>query len=264
MKFTEKDILKELDLAFNDEPSSYFPKVNQEDVQYNFFLDLEHGYFETAGNQIHLYADKKRWAIVFEKNGYQNRSMSAEIELNYVGNCIDYSIKTYEERNYISNTNSIVLIKSEEFERIENQEGAEMETFEFIGENVTDINIRDKKVAFVNDYRQYEAVGVQIEEEDNPKRRIGFADLIRYLSEVNTSIICATEEEIKRHIPHDLQKIMTIDKFHYQSTYDSDNLPSKLETYQLIAKILVERDLTYWQPTLAPNNHWSNWESGHL
>jgi len=49
---------------------------------------LEHGYCETAGNKVHLYADSTRWAFVFEKCGYQNLGDRADIEHGYVGNCI--------------------------------------------------------------------------------------------------------------------------------------------------------------------------------
>jgi len=31
-----------------------------------------------------------------------------------------------------------------------------------------------------------------------------------------------------------------------------------------IARILVARNPSLWKPTLPANNHWSNWESGHL
>jgi hypothetical protein len=42
------------------------------------------------------------------------------------------------------------------------------------------------------------------------------------------------------------------------------NPPSKQETFNLIAKVLVTKDVTNWKPTLEPNNSWKNWESGHL
>ncbi|RZJ46331.1 MAG: hypothetical protein EOO44_22835 [Flavobacterium sp.] len=82
MTFNETEILEQLDLAFNGIPSKYYPTGQPGDIKYNFFLDLEHGYCETAGSRIHLYADSARWIIVFEKSGYQNRGTSAEIELN--------------------------------------------------------------------------------------------------------------------------------------------------------------------------------------
>ncbi|MDR3023560.1 DUF7003 family protein [Chryseobacterium sp.] len=259
--YTETEILNQLDLAFNGNPSSYFPQKKSNEIQYNFFLDLEHGYFMTAGNRIHLYGnDEGQWAIVFEKNGYQNRATRAEIELNYIGNCISYSKEKYGEINYISNTNYIALIDGDEFIRIENKEGSDLETFEHIGEQVKEIKIRNQFVPFNHNYKDYEKVGIKIESFDSGRRLVGFGDLIRYYNETNPSLLYASEDEIKMHIPKKLKKIMTIDKFHY----DRVILPSKQETYKMIAKVLVTRDSSYWKPTLPFNNHWSNWESGNI
>jgi len=264
MTFTEVEILEQLDLAFNGTPSKYYPAGRPEDIKYNFFLDLEHGYCETAGNRIHLYADSTRWIIVFEKSGYQNRGTSAEIELNYVGNCVDYPIDKYPERNYITNSSRVILIDPTEFERIENKEGAEMETFELIGQNIKEFKIRNTFVPFDNNYKNYESVGIKIREYDNPKKLIGFGDLIRYLHETNPTLIDATEDEIRKHIPKDIPKLMRIDDFHFVSAYEKTNLPSQQETYMLIAKTLTTRDITSWKPKQKPNNCWKNWESGNL
>lgn len=264
MTFNETEILEQLDLAFNGEPNKYYPSGRPEDIKYNFFLDLEHGYFETAGNRIHLYADSTRWIVAFEKSGYQNRGTSAEIELVYIGNCVDYPINKHPDRNYITNANNIILIDPTEFERIENKDGEEMETFELIGQNIKEIKIRDNVVQFDNNHKNYEKLGIDIRDYDNPKNLIGFGDFIRYLHETNPTLISATEDEIRKHIPKDIPKLMTIDKFHFVSAYDKANPPSQQETYQLIAKVLTTKNVTNWKPTQKPNNSWKNWESGHL
>ena len=264
MPFNEIEILEQLDLAFNHTPTEFYPQGQPEDIKYNFFLDLEHGYCETAGSRIHLFADSIRWAIVFEKSGYQNRGISSEIELNYVGNCINYPVDKYSERNYITNSGRIILIDPTEFERIENVEGAEMETFELIGKDIKEIKIRDKFVPFDNNYVNYEKLGIEIRDYDNPKKLIGFGDLIRYLHETNPSLISATEDEIRKHIPKEIPRIMTIDEFHFVSAYQKTNPPSQQETYKLIAKVLTTGDTTNWKPTQKPNNSWKNWESGNL
>ncbi len=264
MNFTEKDILNKLDLAFNGIPANDYPAGNDVDIKYNFFLDLEHGYCETAGNKIHLYADSTRWAIVFEKCGYQNRGTSAEIELNYIGNCIDYSIDKYPERNYITNTNRVILIDPAEFERIENKDGEELETFELIGQNTREIKVRDKFVPFDKDYKNYEKLGIKIRDYENPKKLIAFGDFVRFLNETNPALISATEQDIRQHIPKDISKLITIDQFHFVSAYNKTIPPSQQETYKLIAKVLLTRDTANWKPTQKPNNHWTNWESGNL
>lgn len=262
--FTEKEILEQLDLTFEGIPTEYFPTGRPQDIKYNFFLDLEHGYCETAGSKIHLYADSARWAIVFEKSGYQNRSFSADIELDYIGNCINYPVDKYPERNYITNASRISLIEPSEYERIRNKQGAELETFELIDPNIKEIKVRDTIISFDNDHKNYEKLGINVRKQENPKQLIGFEDIVRYLNELHSALISATQDDIKKHIPKDLPWLMTINDFHFESVYDKMNLPSKQETYQLIARILVTGNPKNWQPTQKANNHWTNWESGNL
>lgn len=260
---TENDILSELDSSFKQIPGKYFPLKKENEFFYNFFLDLEHGYFNTASSKIHLFADEKRWAIVFEKSGYQNRKSSADIELVYIGNCIDSIKEKYEENTYISNSKYIELISYEEFEKIQNKKGTEMENFELIDESINEIEIRGKKVHFENNYKAFEKLGIIVRKFDNTKNLIGFEDILRYFNEKNPQIISATEEEIMGQIPKDLPKILTIEKFYYVSNFENI-LPSQQETFQIIAKVLVSRNKNLWKPKSKFNNHWSNLESGNL
>ena len=261
MQFTEDDILNQLDLAFKGIPNEYYPIGNAGDIKYNFILDLEHGYCETASSKIHLYADTNRWAIICEKAGYQNRGGDAEIELYYFGNCINYPIAKYPERNYITNVNRIILISGEEYERISDKDE---ESFELVSPLIDEVNIRDKKVKIEHNLAKYKDLGIIPKTYDNPKSLIGFGDLVRYLNDTDPSTIYATENEIKEHIPVDLSKIMEITDFHFESVYNKNNLPSTLEMYKLIANVLMKRDSSLWNPASEPNNHWSNWESGNL
>lgn len=264
LNYTEIEILKEIDLAFNGIPSSKFPNGKEGDIKYNFFIDLEHGYCETANSKIHLYANNENWAIVLEKNGYQNRGKSIEIELNYIGNCIDYPIDKYPERNYITNAKNVYLVSPKELERIENKSGSDMEQFELIDPIIKKVQIRNEMVEVNLESEKYEALGIELRKHDNPQKLIGFGELIRFLSETNPKLVSATEEEIKTQIPNDLPKLMTIDKFYHLSAYDETKEASQIETYQLIANILVKQDSSIWKPKLESNNHWSNWESGNL
>lgn len=264
MPYNEQEVLNELDLAFNGIPSDKFPKGKSDHIIYNFFLDLEHGYCETAGSKIHLFADLENWAIIFEKSGYNNRGGRAEIELTYIGNCINYPIDIYPEGKYISNVANITLIDGDEFGRIENKKGEEFETFELIGRNIAHVKVRNKYIPFDNNYKNYNNIGIEIRNDDNPQKLIDFGVLIRYLNEINPNVISATEDDIRKHIPNELPKLITLTSFYFSSAYDKDNPPSKIETYKLIAKILTTQDISIWKPTLKPNNHWKNWESGNL
>lgn len=264
MNFTEKEILDELDLAYKGKPGRYFPAGNPGDIKYNFFLDLENAYCVVAGSRIHLYADSTRWAIVFETSGYETRQYAANITLDYMGNCIEHHVETHSQHTYISNCSYVTLITQEEYERIRNREGSDMEQFEFISAAATEVTVRDTKVPIEHDPGKYEAFGIKISDHNNPKKLVGYGDLVRYLHETNPAVISATETEIKKHIPADLPKIITIDSFHFVSLYETEIFPGQQETYQLLAKVLVNRDTAYWKPTMKANNHWSNWLSGNL
>ncbi len=262
--FTEEEILEQLDIAFQGIPSEYYPAGEKGDIKYNSFLDLEHGYFATAGNRIHLYADTNRWAIVFEKNGYANRAGDAEIELDYVGNCIDYPVDKFPGQNYITNSSLISLITGEEYERIRNKSGLDMEQFELIDPNADHVIVRDRKVPIEHDENKYTSLGIFPRDYDNPRHLVSFEGLVRYISETEPLIVNATGNDIMPYLPADLPEILTIDKFHFESSYNADDFPSNQETYQLVAKVLVARDPGLWKPKEVANNHWSNWESGHL
>jgi len=55
---------------------------------------------------------------------------------------------------------------------------------------------------------------------------------------------------------------MQIDQWHHAAYYQGDGeKPSEQETYQLIAEVLVSKDITKWKPVLSPNNDWRNWRN---
>lgn len=111
-----------------------------------------------------------------------------------------------------------------------------------------------------NNYKDYKKVGIQIRKFDNPDKLISFGDLIRFYNETNPALTFATEDEIQKHVPKNLKKIMTIGNFYYGPNV----LPSKQEVYKLIAKVLTSKNKSYWRPTLPANNSWKNWESGNF
>lgn len=240
--YTEQDILHELDETEN-----------------KFFLDLEHGYFHTAGSRITLFADKSRWAVVLEKSGYGNRGMGIAIERFYYSNCLN------REEGDINN--AVVELFSEiDLEDLS-------KGFELVDPNKKFITIRGKQLPIEQDVSKYRAKGIEIIDYDNPDHQIDFMALTRYLDEQYTELFRTSESEMRTCLPADLPKLMTIDKWHHKTYWDiygvdpygEDTRPSTYETFQMIAKILVTKDTTLWKPTLPPNNNWRNWpEAGSL
>jgi hypothetical protein len=58
----------------------------------------------------------------------------------------------------------------------------------------------------------------------NPRDLVSFEDLLRYYSDTGPELIMASEPEIRSHIPGDIRKIMTIDSFHFSSTYAPEHI----------------------------------------
>jgi len=241
--YTKDEILKALD---NNAP-------------YNFFLDLEHGYFHTAGSRINLFADDNRWAIVFEKSGYGNRSGCANLELNYFGNCLLNLTPAGNRGQFISNFKIFELISGLEFQKIEGD-------FELVSKDARCIKVRDVELPIEQNKEKYINKDIEIENYDNQDELIDYKSLVRFLNETNPESFRATPEELRTCIPIDLRFIMKIDKWHHKSIPEyGGEKPSKYETFQLIADVLISRDPNKWKPTLEPNNDWRNWpEAGGL
>jgi hypothetical protein len=228
-------------------------------VTYNFFLDLEHGYFYTAGSRISLFADDTRWAIVFEKSGFGNRSGAAELELNYYGNCLLNLDGAGLEDRFIFNTKYFPLIDGDAFQKIEGG-------FELVAKDAATVRVRDKEFSIEHDPSKYAAKGIAIQSYDNPENLIDYPALIRYLDETYPEALRATDTEIRTCLPSDLPFLFKIDAWHHQSYSEWGGVaPSEYETFQLIADILISKDISKWAPTLEANNNWRNWpEAGGL
>jgi hypothetical protein len=92
---------------------------------------------------------------------------------------------------------------------------------------------------------------------------------IRYLNIKHPELFNISEVELRTCIPKDLPHIFKINKWHHRNYYasqqdpivDEDEKPSSYETFPMIAKILVTKDTSLWNPKLKPNNEWNNWIS---
>ncbi len=235
--FTKQEILSELDNLDT----------------YSFFPDLGHGYCFTAGSRINLYADETRWAIAFEKTGYGNRSGSADLEVNYFGNCLSNLDKAGLNDMFTCNTKYFCVIKGEEFARIETD-------FELVDPKIKTVTVREMSLKVEHDIEAYRRKKIYPQDYDNPSNLIDFASLVRFLDEEHPELFRASNEELRSCIPSDLPLILSIDEWHHQPYSAFGGIPpSSYETFQLIAEVFISRDAQKWKPTLPANNNWRNW-----
>ncbi|MEL6821538.1 MAG: hypothetical protein AAFP70_07250 [Calditrichota bacterium] len=154
---------------------------------------------------------------------------------------------------------SITIIDGNELIRIDSD-------FELVSKDVKTVLARGKEIPIEHSVDKYKTLGIEIQDYDNPDQLIDFPSLIRYLDATHTDLFRATASELKTCLPKDLPCLMGIDKWHHKSYFQGfGDKPSSYETFSMIADILIARDPTLWEPTLAANNHWRNWpEAGGL
>jgi hypothetical protein len=257
--FTQKDVL------------NYLEETDQE--TYHFFIDFEHPYFYPAGSRLTLYADEKRWAIVFEKSGYSTGNSCGEIEFAYFGNCLRNLQSGIPGDVTTSNMKQVILINNTDLEQIDEGE------FELVAKDKTKIKVRDAFLNIEQDSSKYIAKGIKPRGYNNPKGLFDFYSLIRYMDDEYPKIFRATDKELRTCLPEDLPQLIQIDEWHHEAytkykkmtsptNYHYEVMgkkPNDYETYKMIADILVSRDTTKWKPTLKPNNNWRNWpNAGHM
>jgi hypothetical protein len=84
---------------------------------------------------------------------------------------------------------------------------------------------------------------------------------LRFLVHETPNSFWATEEEIRERIPKDIPLFFELKEW-FHPDLANDDLPSKNETFKLLAKVLESDDTSLYKPKKKPNTHWSNWLEG--
>ncbi len=235
MSYTEEDILKDLDSI---SALKMFPNFN---LSFNYQIS----------SKINLFADKSRWAIVIEVTEYEKLNFIVSINKYYFGNCL------IKKTNNLTNISSAIIYT--ESSNIFDDDG-------HVTKSAKSISIRQSEISIehdINKYRQKKIKGLGFKE---PKNNIDIVSLMRFISEAKPGLMNATLDELETDIPKDIPLIGSIDNWYHQdySFYQAQEKhlgtkPSSYETFQMISKVLVTKNMQMYKPTLKPNSNWRNW-----
>lgn len=220
------------------------------------FVDLEHPYVYTANSRLTLYANETHWAMVSEVSGFNPRAYRFYLTLTFFGNRLERLKPISNQNRHTYNIDLVTLI----------EQSAMNHAVEHFAKSATpvDVEVRDRSVQVP---AKVSAFVPQIRSGSWPKGAEP-QDLGRYIAYEYADLCRATDAEKRAHLPADLPELMTIDEWHHrrwsyvhgvESPGPIGSAPSSYETYRLVAEVLATRDPSRWRPTLAPNNHWSNW-----
>lgn len=254
---SESEILSKMDSIFEYSLSNKsFSNSKPNEINYYLIPSFSDFYLLLAGTRIHLYANNTKWTIVFELNGYNLGDYTVSTFLYYIGDYIDI-VDNAKERKYISNMNKIVRLNYEDISKICNDD--EYETI-LKPNNVNSITLHGRTIHIESDIEKYENAGIELTVNDRNEKIITIKDIVRYIWHTDKEALLLNDNEIRKNIDTDLHKIMTIDHFHYNDLFSYEEVPpSKVELFQMIAKVIASQDSTMWKPTENPNNHWKNW-----
>jgi len=235
MSLSRKDILRQLDECAD-----------------NFtFPILDNGYVYLVSSRLSAYRDSKNWVILIEVIGCGNHGGGhKEISngLYFFGNCLSFEPG-------INNANFLYFTDDSE----DGPTFLDEEFQDCLNPRTRSILIRGKKVGIPLDTRFYELHNISLEEP--PKVYIW--EFLRGIRKYHGDAFFAREKEIKSRIPQDLPLILRLDEW-YHNDLAAGELPSQVETFQMIASVIEKGNTELYQPTKKPNTHWSNWPEGGI
>lgn len=193
---TEKEILYTLDNYRN----GYDPA----------FVELGHPYVFPIDSRINIFRNQEdKWALAIETLGYNPRGDSIALDITYYGNCLT----NLENRDtYISNSYCVFPIEQESFNNTIEGEILKPDAKFWI--------VRDKKIELSHSKEDYRHAGIELKEYE--PNEISAEEVGRLLVTKHRDLFRATEQELYKSIPKELEKIMVIDEWFHKDFYQND------------------------------------------
>jgi hypothetical protein len=117
-----------------------------------------------------------------------------------------------------------------------------------------DMRIRNTIVPITTDPVAYAAAAIDL---SDPPHILGH-EMLRLISPRYRRLMFGTEIEICERIGSCMPLLLRLNEWRDIDIYKQER-PSDIETYQLLADVIVHRDPSLYRPTMSPNTHWRNW-----
>lgn len=237
-------------------------------VQMNIPLFGAGLYFIDA--RMSIFANKARWAILIEVVQVSTGGIHHFCNINHVyrfGNFLSRPIGLNENCYFVltDDGDDEPLFNSHNFINLR------AKTMELRGHLLTiprDPKIYDSKGIKLVNSNEYDSKAAFTALENGTmivdKNDISLTALLRVLTPEYRDYFFLPDEAKQAEFLYPIPKILQLEQW-YHPPYDEENtlleIPSKCETFQLIAKVIATCDPSEYKPTKKPNTHWSNWLS---
>ena len=220
------------------------------------FPMLDNGYIYLAATRLALFRSETDWAITTEVFGFSPRAWVPDLN---IGTFASTLIRRKTVADYATPAAHAAYLQRQPHNDdlfIHHLEDGDWMEDEAVVQSASPVQLRGKDILIpaLADYATQEIVL------QDPNQAMVF-EFCRWLAAEKRSEVLATPEEQRWHVPPDLVKILELDEWHHPDLVN-DELPSQTETFQQLAQVLVQGDVSLYRPTELPNTHWSHWPDG--
>jgi hypothetical protein len=219
---TEQEILSTIDNSNNGGYYCHF--VNLGDV-YSYLIDCRLNVF---------HSDYDNWAVAIERLGYNPRSDNTLLEIYYYGNCL-LNLEEYNRQF----TNYYIVYP------------ANWDNFQepiYAERSIPDAQyllVRGEKIKLSSKKQDYVEAGIELKEYE--PNEITKEEIVRLIITKHRQLFRATDGELFKSIPSDLNKILVLDEW-YHKDYTEMKQPAITDdqlknTYELNYKIARQEGL---------------------
>lgn len=219
---------------------------------------LDNGFVYLAATRLSVHGSAEDWAVVFEIFGFSPRQADPDLGVTTFASRLHerdapetYASREAYEAYLANNPNS----DSRFFHPLDDEAWQDPEhDLVAIGAGSVRIRGATHTLPEIGTYADHD-----IHLGSSP--RVATFELCRYLADVARDEVLATPAERRVSVLPGLQELLVLDAWNHPDIVMGER-PSRSETFQQLAEVLVHSDGRRYRPSLAPNTHWRNWPGG--
>lgn len=168
------------------------------------FIDLGHVYSYLIDSRLNIFRDNSdKWAIAAERLGYNPRGGGITLDIYYFGNCLT-NLENYNSQDI--NYYTVLPIDWSNFN--DTVDG------EVLKAGAKFWDIRGKQIELSHNKQDYLNAGIEIKEYEPGE--ISPEEAGRLLITKHQDLLRATDEELYKSIPKEIQKVLVIDSWYHR------------------------------------------------
>jgi hypothetical protein len=220
------------------------------------FPALDNGYVSLAATRLALFRSSDDWAMTIEVFGFSPGAGPPRVDVyTCASRLYDRDLPTrYASRtayeNYIAQNPHNDLRFFHPIDQGEWLDG------ELVSASAREVVLRGGAVELPSS-AEYELWDIELEAPDT----VLVIDLCRYLAAVKRDLVLATPAEQRVSVRPEMGRLLQLEEWNHPDIR-AKALPSRSETFQQLARVLVTGDVGQYRPTEAPNTQWRNWPEG--